>query len=194
MENDFFNTENDAYKEQSSQKNMKKEVGEWVRSIVLAIVIAVVIRMFFFETFLVDGTSMFPTLQHNERLVVNKAVYYFREPQEGEIIVFNYQPRPRRDFIKRVVATEGDTVEIRDGDLLVNDQVVEEPYIKKNSMRDFGPVEIPEEHLFVLGDNRNNSMDSRDKEVGAVSLEQVRGKALVVFWPPFEVRALGEES
>lgn len=183
--------ENDSVREQSGQKNIKKELGEWTRSIILAIIIAVVIRMFFFETFLVDGTSMFPTLQHNERLVVNKAVYYFREPEQGEIIVFNYQPRPRRDFIKRVVAIEGETVEIKDGSLFVNDEILEEPYIENNTMRDFGPVDIPEEHLFVLGDNRNNSMDSRDSEVGAVSFEQVRGKAMVVFWPPFDARILG---
>ncbi len=183
--------ENDIFMEQSDQKDIKNEVGEWVRSIILAVIIAVVIRMFFFETFLVDGTSMFPTLRHNERLVVNKAVYYFREPQQGEVIVFNYQQRPRRDFIKRVVATEGDTVEIKDGLLMINNQTIDEPYIVNHTVKDFGPVEVPEDHLFVLGDNRNNSMDSRDHEVGAISIEQVRGKALVVFWPLLDVRLLG---
>lgn len=187
MDHDFF-------EEQSRQQKVKKEVGEWVRSIVLAVIIAIVIRMFFFETFLVDGTSMYPTLQHNERLVVNKAVYYFRDPQEGEIIVFNFQPRPRRDFIKRVVATEGDTIEIRDGILYINNEQQDEPYLVNASGGDFGPVDIPEDHIFVLGDNRNNSMDSRDREVGAVSIEQVRGKALVVFWPLFAARILGAET
>ncbi len=180
----------DHYREQDEKRDIKKEIAEWARSIILAVLIALVIRLFLFETFLVDGTSMFPTLQHNERLIINKAVYHLRDPQQGEIIVFNYQPRPRRDFIKRVVATEGDTVEIRNGSLIVNEEIVEEPYIMNMSAHDFGPVQIPPEHLFVLGDNRSNSMDSRDSEVGAVSLEQVRGRAFVVFWPIPDARLL----
>ena len=157
------------------------ELKEWVKSIALAVVIALVIRLFFFETFLVEGTSMHPTLQHHERLIVNKIVYNFKEPEQGDVIVFNYSIR--RDFIKRIIGLAGDEVEIRNGNLYVNEKLQEEPYIQNQAMYDFGPVVIPEGHVFVLGDNRDNSMDSRDPAVGSISVERVKGKAMVVFWP-----------
>lgn len=173
---------------QQRGENLKKEVQEWVRSILLAVVLAIIIRLFFFQVTVVEGSSMYPTLENHERLIVNKAVFYFRPPQKGDIIVFNYSAH--RDFIKRVVALEGDVVEIKNGRLYVNNELMEEPYIKNQTMMDFGPVVIPPGHAFVLGDNRNNSMDSRDPAVGFISLERIKGKALFVFWPPFNMRLL----
>ncbi|MDO9534616.1 MAG: signal peptidase I [Bacillota bacterium] len=188
MENGYIDHNNDNNIAEKKQESVKKEVKEWARSILLAVVLAVIIRLFLIEVFLVEGTSMFPTLQHQERLIVNKAVYHLREPEKGEIIVFNYSPR--RDFIKRVVALNGDTVEIRNGELYVNDDLIDEPYIENSSVMDFGPVVVPEGHAFVLGDNRSNSMDSRDSAVGYISLERVKGKAFVIFWPPYHLRLL----
>lgn len=124
---------------------------------------------------------MYPTLKHHERLIVNKIVYSFKEAEQGDIIVFNYSPR--RDFIKRIIAFGGDEVEIRDGRLYVNEELRVEPYIHKQAMYDYGPVIVPGGHIFVLGDNRDNSMDSRDPAVGPVSLEKIKGKAMLVFWP-----------
>ena len=167
-------------KEEKKQK-ASSELKEWVKSIVLAVVIALIIRFFFFETFLVEGTSMHPTLQHHERLIVNKIVYNFKDPEQGDVIVFNYSVR--RDFIKRIIALAGDEVEIRNGNLYVNEKLQVEQYIQNQAMYDFGPVVIPEGHIFVLGDNRDNSMDSRDPAVGSISLERVKGKAMLVFWP-----------
>jgi signal peptidase I len=180
--------ENDYSTEQNKGETLKKEIKEWVRSILLAVVLAFIIRLFFFQVTVVEGTSMFPTLNNHERLIVNKAVFYLKQPDKGDIIVFNFSTR--RDFIKRVVALEGDIVEIKNGRLYVNNQPVEEPYIKNYNMMDFGPAVIPHGHAFVLGDNRNNSMDSRDPAVGYISLEQIKGKALLVFWPPFNMRLL----
>ncbi len=171
---------------------VKKEIKEWIKSIALAVALAIVIRMFFLEVFLVEGTSMFPTLEHQERLIVNKAVYHFREPERKEIVVFNYSPS--RDFIKRVAAQEGEEVELRNGRLYVDGRSLQEPYLKESTREDvgdYGPAVVPEGHLFVLGDNRSNSMDSRDEAVGFVSLEQVKGKAFFVFWPPANMRMLG---
>ncbi|NLX91153.1 MAG: signal peptidase I [Firmicutes bacterium] len=178
--------------ENSTKENRKKalikEAKEWTRSIVLAIVIAIFIRLFLFEVFLVEGSSMYPTLQNHERLIVNKATYFFKEPEKGDIIVFSFSPQ--RDFIKRVIAVEGDTVEISDNQVFVNGVVLDEPYLKDCQMMNFGPVKVPEGHIFVLGDNRGNSMDSRDPAVGYVSRKKVKGKAVVVFWPPFHSRLL----
>jgi len=169
-----------AVKEQKERK-INSELKEWVKSIALAVVIALVIRFFFFETFLVEGTSMYPTLRHHERLVVNKISYNFTNPEHGDIIVFKYANR--RDFIKRAIAFGGDRVEIRENYLYVNGKRQIEPYIRGQKMRDFGSVIVPEGHVFVLGDNRNNSMDSRDPAVGTISMERVKGEAMFVFWP-----------
>ena len=167
---------------------MVKEIWEWVRSIIIAVILALLFRMFVVEHFLVDGQSMYPTLQDNERIIVNKLVYHLQEPEYGEIIVFEYQEN--RDFIKRVVAQEGDTVEISDNRLYVNNAEVEEPYINKNSVEDYGPVTVPPGQYFVLGDNRANSRDSRYDDVGFVAGDEVKGRASVVFWPFDEARLL----
>ncbi len=180
----------EAQEKQKRKKVLIREVKEWTRCIVLAVIIAVFIRLFLFEVFLVEGSSMYPTLQNHERLIVNKATYFFNEPGKGDIIVFKFSPQ--RDFIKRVIAVEGDVVEISDGRLFVNDILLDEPYLENYYMTNFGPVTIPEGHIFVLGDNRGNSMDSRDPAVGYVSVERVKGKAVVVFWPPFNSRLLDQ--
>ncbi|HHU76007.1 MAG TPA: signal peptidase I [Firmicutes bacterium] len=174
--------------QETRKDTLIKEAKEWARSIVLAIIIAIFIRLFLFEVFLVEGSSMYPTLQNHERLIVNKATYFFNEPEKGDIIVFRFSPQ--RDFIKRVIAVEGDVVEISNNRLFVDGFPLDEPYLENYHMMDFGPVTIPEGHIFVLGDNRGNSMDSRDPAVGYVSRERVKGKAVVIFWPPFQSRIL----
>ncbi len=180
--------ENQFEKAEVKEKNFMKEIKEWSRSIILAIIIAVIIRLFLFEVFLVEGNSMYSTLHHQERVIVNKAIYYFTEPDIGDIIVFNHAPR--RDFIKRIVGQEGDVVEIKDGYLYLNGEELEEPYIENYASPNFGPITVEEEHFFVLGDNRSNSMDSRDPAVGLISEELVKGKAFLVFWPPSQARFL----
>jgi len=175
-------------KETETAESIRQEIKEWVKSILLAVVLAVVIRIFFFQVTIVEGTSMSPTLQNYERLIVNKAIYYFKKPQKGDIVVFNFSSH--KDFIKRIVALEGDVVEIKNSLLYINGQVWEEPYLESEHMQDFGPAVVPLDHAFVMGDNRNDSMDSRDPAVGYVSLKQIRGKASLVFWPLFDFRLL----
>ena len=109
--------------------SLGEEAKDWVISIVIAIVLAFIIRQFVVELYIVDGPSMRPTLQSQERLVVNKFIYDFRAPQKGEILVFEYPRDTSRDFIKRVIATPGDTIEIKDGRVYVNDQMLDEDYI-----------------------------------------------------------------
>ncbi len=175
-------------KEREAAESIRKEIKEWVKSILLAVVLAMIIRIFFFQVTIVEGTSMSPTLQNYERLIINKVVYHFKKPQKGDIIVFNFSSH--RDFIKRIVALEGDVVEIKNGRLYINGQIREEPYLESQHMPDFGPAVVPLDHAFVLGDNRKDSMDSRDPAVGYVSLERIRGKASLVFWPLINFRLL----
>jgi len=158
-----------------------KELWEWVRSIAIAIFLALLIRFFVVEVFLVRGQSMYPTLENGERLIVNKFIYYFYEPDYNDIVVFSYSDN--EDYIKRVVGTCEDTVKIKDNTFKRNGSPVEEDYLLDEEMEDYGPVEVPSGQLFVLGDNRNSSMDSRHDKVGFVSREEVKGRAFFVFWP-----------
>ncbi len=169
-----------------------KELWDWTRSILIAVVLALLIRMFLFEVFVVEGRSMYPTLVETERLMVNKIIYHFDEPEPGDVIVFEHEPG--RDFIKRVIGVEGDRVEIKQGQVYLNDQPLDEPYLFDDIlMYDYGPVEVPPDYLFVLGDHRQNSMDSRDPRVGFVSQEYLKGRAFLIFWPPWEARVIDSE-
>lgn len=166
----------------------KREMWEWIKSILVAIVLALVIRAFLVEVFLVQGQSMLPTLHDKERLIVSKVQYYFREPEQGEIVVF--KATDQRDFIKRVIAIAGDQLRVDIDGVYVNGEKLNEPYILEKAREPYGPVTVPEGTVFVMGDNRNNSMDSRHPSVGFVSLERLKGKAMLVFWPLKSIRTI----
>ncbi|HBT78727.1 MAG: signal peptidase I [Selenomonas sp.] len=166
------------------------EVKDWVISILVAVVLAFLIRQFVVELYIVDGPSMRPTLQSQERLVVNKFLYSFRAPQRNEIIVFQYPMDKSRDFIKRVIATPGDTIEIKDHKVYVNDQMLTEDYILEPTLSEYPKATVPPNTLFVMGDNRNNSEDSRFADVGFVPYSLIKGKACLVFWPLGQFKTL----
>ncbi|MCH3950346.1 MAG: signal peptidase I [Acidaminococcus sp.] len=169
--------------EEKKNKTWQDVASDWLISIIVAVVLAFAIRTFLVEPYMVSGPSMRPTLQNAERLIVNKLVYYTRDPKKGEIIVFKYPSDTRRDFIKRVIATGGDTIEIKDGQTYVNGEALNETYIKEPFHTNYPKVTVPKGFIFVMGDNRNNSEDSRYSDVGFVDLKLVKGKASVVFWP-----------
>ena len=141
------------------------------------------IRTFIVELYVVDGPSMRPTLESEQRLVVNKFIYRFHPPEKGDVLVFQYPRDPSRDFIKRVIAVPGDTIEIREGRVLVNDQLLTEDYILEKTRSEYPKSTVPEGRIFVMGDNRNNSEDSRFADVGFVPYDLIKGKAMLVFWP-----------
>lgn len=161
----------------------RSEIREYVESFAVAIVLALFVIFFVAQSFLVQGVSMEPTLHDGERLLVDKVTYRLREPKRGEIVVFGYPKEPRRKFIKRIVGLPGDIVEIRDRTLYVNGEPVEEAYIRGPMYQPFGPVRVPEGTYFVLGDNRNNSEDSRFPDVGPIPRRYIVGRALFVYWP-----------
>ena len=167
-----------------------QEAKSWIISIVSAVLVALLIRTFIVELYVVDGPSMQPTLQDGERLVVNKFIYHWRDPLRSEVVIFRYPRDHTRDFIKRVIAVGGDTIEIKDGHVYVNDALINEDYIAEKTRTEYPKQTVPEGTLFVCGDNRRNSLDSRFPDVGFVPLELVKGKATLIFWPIADAAAL----
>lgn len=158
-----------------------RSLWETIQTIVIAFLLAMLIRHFVVESFVVEGHSMEPTLHHGERLLVNKLAYRFQDAKRGDIVVFRYPEDPSKDFIKRIIATEGDTVEIVDGKVYVNGEALEEPYVADHGRDHLPPTQVPSGTIFVLGDNRRNSQDSR--YFGPVSEELLEGKAVLIWWP-----------
>ncbi|MNO85174.1 Signal peptidase IB [compost metagenome] len=184
---------------ESSEQNPRKpknEVLEWIKAIAIALVLVFLIRWLLFKPFIVDGPSMKPNFHTGERVIVNEILYDIRSPQRGEVIVFHV-PSEGRDFIKRVIGVAGDTVKVEGDVVTVNGEVVNETYIQgaidaahsNNALynnKDF-PNEtftdgtVPKGHVFVMGDNRSDSTDSR--MIGYVPLGDIVGRADLIFWP-----------
>lgn len=174
--------------ETKKKKSAKREALEWVQAILIAVVIAFLVRTFLMTVVRVDGESMMDTLHHNERLIVWKLGY---EPEADDIIIFHPRCNPKSYYVKRVIALEGQTVYIDydENAVYVDGEKLDEPYIRQH---DADPLEVksletewtvPEGCVFVMGDNRNNSSDSRNSDVGFVTKESILGKVLVRFWP-----------
>jgi signal peptidase I len=159
-------------------------VREVVETIVLTGVIFLGIRLLV-QNFRIEGRSMEPTLHSGQYLLVNKIAYRgLGEPRRGDIVVFEAWGQ-EKDFIKRVVGTAGDTVEIHDGSVFINGTKLEEDYLDQSTTDAIGPVTLGEDQLYVLGDNRGNSSDSR--AYGPLPREKVVGKAWLTYWPPNEI-------
>lgn len=156
--------------------------GDFVESLLIAVILALVIRFLIFQPFYIPSGSMEPTLLTGDRIIVSKLSYYFHEPERGDVIVFKYPLDPKRAFVKRVAALGGETVAVRDGRLYIDGVPVAEEYLSPGVPgRDFGPLTVPEGSLFMLGDNRANSDDSR--VWGNLDEDLVIGKAVAIYWP-----------
>jgi len=168
---------------------------EYAEAIVTAVILALIIRTFVVQAFKIPSGSMLQTLQIGDHILVNKFIYYFKEPERGDIIVFKYPKDPDRDFIKRVIGLPGEVIEIKNQQVYINDQPLEEPYIIHTdsesriiSPRDnIKPLGVPLGCVFVMGDNRDSSMDSR--YWGPLKEDMIRGEAFAVYWSikPYEV-------
>ena len=171
----------------------RNEIFEWVKALVIAILLAAIIRYFLFAPILVDGLSMMPTLKDQDRMVVNKIAYKIGEPERFDIVVFH--ATEEKDYIKRVIGLPGDTIEYKDDTLYVNGTAYEEPYLDdyKKQVIDgpltepftleeiTGEATVPEGEVFVMGDNRRYSKDSR--HIGTVKISEILGKTSLVYWP-----------
>lgn len=163
--------------------DLKSEIWNWVRSIAAAIILTLLLVNFVFVFVRVDGESMTNTLQNGDRLFVDRLAYVFSEPRRGDIVILHYPVLdPEKVYVKRCIAVSGDTVEIRDGILYVNGEMFGESYTRDDIMTfSMQQVVVPEGHVFVMGDNRNDSFDST--EIGPVSIDKLLGKACFVVWP-----------
>lgn len=180
-------------------ENKTNPVVEGLQTLGLSIVLALGIRTFVAEARYIPSGSMEPTLEVNDRLVVEKISYHLNPPKRGDIIVFwppeslfEDEENKRKDaFIKRVIGVPGDTVEVRDGTVFINGEPQEEDYIKAPPNYTWGPETVPPESYLVLGDNRNSSFDSHAWEPDSfVPQENIIGKAVVRFWPPNRIGGL----
>jgi len=167
---------------------LQEELVAWIKTLVSAAVYAVLIVTFVFQVARVEGQSMAPTLEDQDRLIVNKLAYRMGEPRRGDIVMLYYPLNPEKSFVKRVIAEEGDTVRIVDGRVYVNDVPLHDEYVplEFRSHDDWGPQVIQQGYYFVMGDHRNNSSDSR--HWGPVPKKYIVGKVKVRWWPLQEAR------
>jgi len=174
----------------------KRFIKEYLEPIVIAVFIALFIRAFIVQAFKIPSSSMEPTLLVGDHLLVNKFIYgiripytdiklfQYKKPGRGDIIVFIFPKDRSKDFIKRVIGTEGEKVAIVHNKIYINDKLIDDPWgrftMPRTSIEEYGPVKVPESSLFVMGDNRDNSQDSRFW--GFVKLNEVKGKALIIYF------------
>ncbi|MBO0996149.1 signal peptidase I [Bacillus sp. SD075] len=176
-----------------------KEVFSWIKAILIAVILAFLIRTYIFAPIVVDGESMMPTLQDHERIVLTKFGTNIDNIDRFDIVVFH--ATVDKDYIKRVIGLPGDHIEYKDDTLYINGKAYEEPYLDKykNQMEAgvpltesfklediSGSMTVPDGQLFLMGDNRQNSLDSR--EIGTISVDEIVGKANLVYWPINEIK------
>jgi signal peptidase I len=160
-----------------------EELVAWLKTLASAAVYATLIVTFGFQVARVEGMSMAPTLQDQDRLIVNKLAYRIGDPKVGDIVMLYYPLKPEKSFVKRIIAEEGDQVRIVDGKVFRNDVQIDDSFVPKEyqSHDDWGPQVIPEGYYFVMGDHRNNSSDSR--HWGFVPKKYIIGKVQLRWWP-----------
>jgi len=158
-------------------------VAVWARDLLVSLAISAFIIIFLYQPVKVEGTSMMPGLEDQERIFVNKFVYRWEPIERGDIIVFRYPRDTSKSYIKRVIGTAGDRIRIENGQVYVNGQAIDEEYVPSDyaDARSYGEIVVPRDSFFVLGDHRTMSNDSRD--FGTVNERFVYGKAVFGYWP-----------
>lgn len=179
---DFNDTGENIQQQQDRDKKHGMYLGEILESVAIAVILAVIIRFFLFQPFYIPSGSMEPTLQPGDRIIVNKITYRFSEPKRGDIMVFKYPRDPKRDFIKRAVGLPDENLNIKDSVVYINNKPIPQPFLEPGlQFGSFGPVDVPTGSYFMMGDNRNNSEDSR--VWGTLPGENIVGKAMFIYWP-----------
>lgn len=163
-------------------ENFRNWFWDMIESVAIALILAFLIRTFVIQPFYIPSSSMYPTLQTNDKIMVNKFIYYLTKPKRGDIMVFHYPLDKNKDYIKRVIGLENETVEVKDSQVYINGKVLQEPYLPEGlDYGEFGPFKVPPGQYFMMGDNRPDSQDSR--YWGALDKNLIIGKAMLIFWP-----------
>lgn len=167
---------------------MGKEIRDFIKEtasiVIIAFILAMILRTFVIEGRIIPSGSMLSTIQLQDRVMVNKFIYKFKEPQRGDIIVFDPPEvlHSSQDYIKRVIGLPGETVEMKEGRVFINGHALVEPYLDEPLNYEYGPVVVPEDALLVLGDNRNESFDSHRWNAW-LTRDRIKGKAFMIYWP-----------
>jgi signal peptidase I len=176
----------DREPKKTARSHQENPLWEIVKTVATAAVLALGIRTFVAEARYIPSESMVPTLEINDRLIIEKVSYHFQEPKRGDVVVFSptktlEEQNYHEAFIKRVIGLPGDTVEVRNGRVYVNNEPLTEPYIAEKPDYQYGPQTVPQGQYLVLGDNRNKSYDSH--AWGFVPKDNIIGRAVLRFWP-----------
>ncbi len=160
-----------------------KEVVEWVIVILVAVLVSLFINNFIIVNATVPSSSMEETIMTDDRVIGLRFAYISSEPERGDIVIFRYPDDESTLYIKRIIGMPGETVDIHEGKVYIDGEVLDEPYLSVETQGEFGPYEVPEDHYFMLGDNRNNSKDSRYWNNTYLEREKIVGKAVLRYWP-----------
>ncbi|MDI6716410.1 MAG: signal peptidase I [Actinomycetota bacterium] len=172
---------NNSKTDEGIRSSLLSFLREFPTLLATAFIIALLIRWLVVQSFYIPSQSMEPTLSPGDRILVNKFIYRFTSPKPGDIVVFALPQQDNRDFIKRIVACEGDTVAIKNGKLYVNGKLNDSYPVIPEDYSNMAEQKVKNNHVFVMGDNRPNSVDSR--YIGQIPERNIIGKAFIVFWP-----------
>jgi signal peptidase I len=180
------------------KKDGVRSAVEWVAVIVGALVVALVVKTFLFQAFYIPSGSMEPTLRKGDRVLVNKLSYDLHDVHRGDIVVFKLPPDKVgpdgiKDLIKRVIGLPNEVIESRDGQVYIDGKLLKEPYLPKGVTTNNPPIQkqtVPKDHIFVMGDNRDNSADSRFANRGPIPINTIVGRAFLEVWPPADIGGL----
>jgi signal peptidase I len=164
------------------KKSVGREILEWAVTLGLAVVLALSVHTWVGELVTIDGPSMQPNLWKDEKVLVGRVEYYFAEPKRGDIVLVRF-PGSDLNYIKRVIATGGEQLAISNGIVFIGGKQLDEPYTAEPAWEDMDEITVPEGSIYVMGDNRNDSHDSRSPDVGPIPLDQVKGRAYALVWP-----------
>lgn len=184
IEHSSFSGDAPPQPERPLRRTISDAVRAFVETIIFPIIFALLIIHFVGQASVVHGQSMEPNLHTDQRLIIEKISYRFYSPERGEIVVLNVDDSDL-PLIKRVVGLPGETIQIQNNQVFINGRLLDEPYLPATPQQSYGPIEIPSDHLFVMGDNRLHSRDSRS--FGPVPINQIVGRAWLSIWPPEDI-------
>lgn len=165
-----------------AKEKKKLEWKEWLKAVIIAVVLALILKTFVFATSVVEGDSMYPTLQDDQRVLFNKFIYFVKKPERGDIVIIE---RPIKNYVKRVIGLPGEVIEMKDHQLYINNKKVSQDFVSQDAINhtgNFGPINIPKESYFVIGDNRAISKDSRNG-LGFIDSGDIIGKSELIIYP-----------